>query len=320
MTVARSGVLLALLSFAIFATHDVVVKILGSSYSPFQIIFFSVLLTFPLLTVYMIRDVGPGNLRPRHPWWTAARTGAVIITGVCAFYAFSVLPLAQTYAILFAAPLLITVLAIPILGETVRLRRWLAVLVGLAGVIVVLRPGQAELSPGHLAALLAACTGAVASVVIRKIGQEERSEVLMLYPMLGNFVVTACALPFVYQPMPLADLGLVLVISVLGFVAGLCLISAYRRAEAAIVAPMQYSQILWAALFGALFFDETPDSATLAGAGLIIASGLYIVFREARVSATKPVIATRGRLFSPTSLRLGAFRGGRAAEAAAAER
>lgn len=311
MTASRSGVLLALLSFAIFASHDVVVKILGGSYSAFQIIFFSVLLTFPLLSVYMIRDVGAGNLRPRHPWWSAARTGAVIITGLCAFYAFSVLPLAQTYAILFASPLLITVLAIPILGEKVRLRRWLAVMVGLAGVMIVLRPGQAELSPGHLAALVAACTSAFASVVVRKIGQDERSEVLMLYPMLGNYAVTACALPFVYQPMPVEHLGLVLVISVFGFMAGLCLIAAYRRAEAAIVAPMQYSQIIWAALFGALFFGETPDEATLAGAGLIIASGLYIVFREARVSTTTPVIGTRGRLFSPTSLRLGGLIGSR---------
>jgi len=303
MTGSRKGILLALVAFGIFATHDVVVKFLGGSYSAFQIIFFSVLLTFPLLTVYMLRDVGAGNLRPVHPGWTALRTLAVIVTGVSAFYAFSVLPLAQTYAILFASPLLITVLAIPFLGERVRLRRWMAVLVGLTGVLIVLRPGEAEMSAGHLAALLAAFTGAFASVIVRKIGRDERSEVLMLYPMLGNYVVTGAALPFVYQPMPVQHLGLVVVISGFGFVAGLCLIAAYRRAEAALVAPMQYSQILWAAVYGALFFGETPDGATLAGAGLIIASGLYIVLREARVSANTPVIGTRGRLFSPTSPR-----------------
>jgi drug/metabolite transporter (DMT)-like permease len=251
----------------------------------------------------MLRDVGAGNLRPVHPGWTALRTLAVVVTGVSAFYAFSVLPLAQTYAILFAAPLLITVLAIPILGEKVRIRRWIAVLVGLAGVMVVLRPGGADLSLGHAAALLAALTGAFASVIVRKIGREERSEVLMLYPMLGNYICTGAALPFVYQPMQVAHLGLILVISVFGFVAGLCVIAAYRRAEAALVAPMQYSQILWAALYGAVFFDETPDGATLAGSALIIASGLYIVLRESRVSTTTPVIGTRGRLFAPTSPR-----------------
>jgi len=150
------GALLALLAFAIFATHDVFVKTLGASYSPVQIVFFSVLLSFPLATVMLMRDAKPGNLVPRHPWWMALRTLAASATGISAFYAFTVLPLAQTYAILFAAPLLITVLAIPILGEKVRLRRWLAVLVGLSGVLVVLRPGSTDLTLGHAAALLAA--------------------------------------------------------------------------------------------------------------------------------------------------------------------
>src|SRR6056297_1778793 len=150
------GALLALLAFGIFSTHDVAVKILGGIYSPFQIVFFSVLLSFPLAMVMLMRDARPGTLVPAHPWWLAVRTVAAVITGVSAFYAFSVLPLAQTYAILFATPLLITILAIPVLGEVVRLRRWLAVLVGLAGVLVVLRPGQTDLSPGHLAALVAA--------------------------------------------------------------------------------------------------------------------------------------------------------------------
>jgi S-adenosylmethionine uptake transporter len=134
------GALFALLAFAIFATHDVVVKLLGGEYSPIQIIFFSVLLGFPLVSVMLMNDRTDGHLRPVHPWWTALRTVSAVITGLTAFYAFSVLPLAQTYAILFAAPLLITVLAIPILGEKVGIRRGLAVVAGLIGVMVVLRP------------------------------------------------------------------------------------------------------------------------------------------------------------------------------------
>ena len=183
------GALFALLSFSLFASHDVIVKLLGADYAPFQIVFFSVLLSFPIVSLMLIRDTTPGHLRPIHPWWTALRTVAAVITGLCAFYAFSVLPLAQTYAILFAQPLVITVLAIPILGEHVRLRRWLAVLVGLAGVMVVLRPGATELTLGHAAALVAACTGALASVVVRKIGHEERSVVLLLYPMMAKATI-----------------------------------------------------------------------------------------------------------------------------------
>jgi len=196
------GALLALVAFAVFATHDVLIKYLGGSYSPFQIVFFSVLFGFPFVTVLLLRDQTEANLLPTHPWWSLARTLASVVTAFTVFYAFSVLPLAQTYAILFAAPLLITVLAIPLLGEKVGWRRGLAVLVGLAGVIVVLRPGETDLSLGHLAALVGAVSSALASVIVRKIGREERSVVLILYPMVANFVLMARRCPSSTNPCP----------------------------------------------------------------------------------------------------------------------
>ncbi len=289
------GALLALMAFGVFATHDVVVKVMGGLYSPFQIIFFSVLFSFPLATVMLMRDTTPGNLRPVHPWWTALRTGASVLTGFSGFYAFSVLPLAQTYAILFASPMLITILSIPILKEPVGVHRWAAIVLGLLGVFVVLRPGTSALSLGHLAALAAAVGSATASVVVRKIGRDERSAALMLYPMVTNFVVMACILPFVYRPMGIEHLGLTATIAILGFIAGLIMIAAYRAGDAAIVAPMQYSQILWAAGYGILFFDELPDVLTVTGAAIIILSGLYIVLRETTggVSRFTPVLENK---------------------------
>lgn len=303
------GILLALAAFGIFATHDVIIKMLGSSYSPFQIIFFAVLLSFPLVTLMLMRDPTSGHLRPVHPWWIALRTAAAVMTGISAFYAFTVLPLTQTYAILFAAPLLITVLSIPILGETVRLRRWLAVIVGLIGVMVVLRPGATVFGLGHAAALTAAVCSALASIIVRKVGQDERTVVLLLYPLVANFVVMACALPFIYVPMPIEHLGLVAVISILGFTAGFLLILAYRHGEAAIIAPMQYSQIIWASAFGYFFFSELPDNATMLGASIIIASGLYIVFRESRpnTSENTPVLRTRSRHETGSTFRISPF-------------
>lgn len=297
---------MALLAFAIYSSHDVAVKFLGGNYSSFQIIFFSVLLGFPLVTLMLMSDRSDGNLRPRHPWWTALRTAATTITGVTAFYAFSQLPMAQTYAILFAMPLLITLLAIPILGERVGIRRGIAVLVGLAGVLIVLRPGQSDLGLGHLAALTAAFSGSFGSVIVRKIGQDERSAVLLLYPMIANFFVMGAAMPFVYQPMPLAHLGLMAIIASFGFVATLLVIAAYRSTPAVIVAPMQYSQILWATLFGAVFFDESLDLYTAVGAGIIIASGIYIVLREDRalVSDNRPVLESRSRYETGTMPRI----------------
>ncbi|ETX26895.1 DMT family transporter [Roseivivax isoporae] len=300
--------LIALAAFGLFATHDVIVKRLGADFSTFQILFFSVLFGFPLVTLTLIRDTDPGHLRPVHPWWTATRTIAAVVTGGSAFYAFSVLPLAQTYAILFAAPLLITLLSIPILGEPVRLRRWVAVIVGLCGVLVVLRPGATELELGHLAALVAASGSAVTSIIVRKIGQDERSVVLVLYPMLANFLVMGALLPFVFRPVGLEALALNGAIAVLGFAGAMLVVAAYKTGEAVVVAPMQYSQIIWATGYGILFFDEVPDVATLVGASIIIASGLYIVYRESRAdSSSRPVLKNRTRMDTATQPRISAL-------------
>lgn len=306
MTPNAKGALLALVAFGVFSTHDVVIKVLGATYSPIQIVFFSVLFSFPLATMWLLRDQTSGTLIPRHPYWMLARTIAAVITGFSAFYAFSVLPLAQVYAIIFASPLLITVLAIPVLGEEVRLRRWLAVLVGLCGVLVVLRPGQTDLGLGHLAALACAVAGAFASVIVRKIGREERTVVIMLYPMMANFLVMGALLPTVYVPMPIEDLGRIAIVAVFAWIAGRFLIGAYNAGEAVIVAPMQYSQILWATAYGAFFFAEYPDIGTLIGSSIIIASGLYIVLRESRSKTSNtPVLRTRSRPETGTSLRIG---------------
>ncbi len=291
------GAVYALAAFGIYATHDVVIKFLGSDYTSFQIIFFSGLLGFPLVSLMLMSDRSDGNLIPRHPWWSLLRSVTAVTTGAAGFYAFSVLPLAQTYAILFAMPLLITLLAIPMLGEKVGIRRGIAVFVGLFGVIVVLRPGSADLSLGHLAALGAAVTGAINSLIVRKIGSNERAVVLMLYPMLASVFATGAMMPFVYVPMPIEHLGLMGVIAGLGFIAALLIIRAYRTAPAVIVAPMQYSQIIWAVVYGWIFFGESVDNWTVVGTSIIICSGIYIVLREGtgRVSKNSPVLSNKSR-------------------------
>lgn len=306
---AFTGPLYALLGFALYSTHDVIIKLLGSTYSPFQIIFFATLFSFPLVTFMLMRDPTAGNLRPVHPWWTLARTIFASITAFSAFYAFSVLPLAQTYALIFASPLLITLLAIPFLGEQVSPQRLGAVVVGLIGVLVVLRPGGSEFTLGHLAGLTAAVANAFASVIMRKIGRDERPVVQMLYPMAANFLVFGALLGFVYVPMPAIHLGGLAVISILGFGAGFALVLAYSRGEAALVAPMQYSQIIWATVFGLAVFGEAPDIWTLAGAGIIMISGIYIVIREARPgsSSQAPVTRTRSRGPTAASFRISVF-------------
>ncbi|MBC7144393.1 MAG: DMT family transporter [Thioclava marina] len=299
------GAGLGLLSMAIFATHDVIIKHLGQTYSPVQIVFFAALLSFPLLSVILLNDKREGSLRPVHPGWVIARVITTVVTGLCAFYAFSTLPLAQVYPLLFAMPLLVTVFSIPLLGEKVGIHRWAAVILGLIGVVIVVRPGQSDLALGHFAAMTAAVTGALASVIVRRIGSEERSVVLLLSPLLGNVIAMGLSLPFVWVPLQLPDLGLMAVIAIFGLTASFLQILAYRAGEAAIVAPMQYSQILWAIFYGWVFFHESVDLPTLIGAGVVIASGLYIVFREAtaHTSDNQPVLRTRGRSETVTAPR-----------------
>ena len=296
----RSGqaVAFGLAAFALFATHDAIIKTLGATYSTFQIVFFSVLFTFPLSTFFLMGDRTSATLLPRQPLWIAARSGAAVLSSVCAFYAFSTLPLAQVYAVLFATPILITLMSIPLLGETVRLHRWFAIVGGLVGVIIALRPGAMELGLGHLAALLTAFCGALSAIIVRKIGGQERAVVLILYPLAANFVLMGCLMPFAYRPVPLVDLAASAAAAALSFTAMLLTILAYRKGSASVVAPMQYSQIVWATLYGALFFGETLDLYTSIGAAIVIASGLYIVVRENSpgTSSNTPVLRTRPRL------------------------
>ncbi|MEX0306409.1 MAG: DMT family transporter [Ruegeria sp.] len=290
------GLAFAFMGFAVFATHDVLIKVLGGTYSVLQIIFFATLFSFVPMAVTILADRTTGNFVPRHPWLVLLRSATMIIAMSCAFYAFSVLPLAEVYSLLFSFPLIVTVLSIPILGEVVRAQRWAAVGVGLIGVLIVLRPGATDITLGHLAALTAASCSAFASVLVRKIGNEERSAVLILYPMLLAIVVMSIAQPAVYQPPSLLHLGMMALVGVFSVIAQHLIILAYRAAPAGVVAPSQYSQIIWATIFGMMFFDEHPDIWVAVGASIIIASGVFVVWRESRAntsSTNTPVLRVR---------------------------
>ncbi|MFD2853975.1 DMT family transporter [Seohaeicola zhoushanensis] len=258
MSGQTSGILYALAGFAIYALHDVFIKLLGGTYSPFQVVFFSVLFAFPLTSLMLIREAEPATLRPVHPWWMAARTLAIVIASGASFYAFSTLPLADTYAILFSMPILVTLLAIPILGERIHLHRGIAILMGLIGVVIVLRPGDSALTLGHLAALVGASCSALGAVIVRRTSRDERPVTLLLYPMLATFAVMGAMLPVVYHPMEGRDFAMSAAIAAMAFAGMLLMIMAYKRAEAALVAPMQYSQMIWAVIYGWMIFGEWP--------------------------------------------------------------
>ncbi len=287
------GALLGLAAMSVFAGYDISVKFLGASYSPFQIMFMTGIAAVPLVMAQMALDPQQGNFRPRNLRWTIIRVIVTLFNGLLGTYAFATLPLAQCYAIFFTMPLMISLLAVPMLGERISLGRGLAVLAGMIGVIVALQPGATPLNVAHLAAILAAATGALNYVIVRKMGGIERPAVLIIYPMLAQLAVVTAILPFVYIPMPIEHLALTGLMACFAIGGTYLVIAAYHRAPAIVVAPMQYSQIIWAALAGAFLFDESISAITWAGLGIIIASGLYILWGAKEGGTSAPVLQDR---------------------------
>lgn len=279
-----NGALLGLLGMGLFAASDISIRFLGEGYNPFQVIFFAGLMSVPLIAGFAMVDPTPGPLRPALPGLMALRCLVVVVNGVAGTYAFANLPLAQSYAIFFTMPFFIALLSALVLGERIDILRGVAVVAGLAGVIIALDPGAAVLKWAHAAALIGAILGAGNYVIIRKTGGQERTLVMILYPLMLQLATAALVLPFVYQPMPLRDLGLTALMATVALLGYFAIIAAYRRAPGIVVAPMQYSQIIWAAIFGAILFGEVISLRTWIGTAVIIASGIVIVWRQDRLT------------------------------------
>lgn len=289
---ALKGAGLGLLGFAVFSLHDAVIKsIVGIPV--FQVAFFAILFSFVPFTLFLAFDSTERTMRPRLPGLIALRCLFNVVGLLAVFYAFGKLPLSEVYSLLFAAPILITLLAIPILGERIRAIRWFAIVLGLMGVLVVLRPGSESLSLDHLAAVIAAACVACNSIVTRKIGSREHSLTLIMYPMLTSVVITGIATAFVYVPMAGDVLLKLCSVGVLSVIGQTLMIQAYRSSEAQFVAPMQYSQMLWALIYGAVIFNESADRTVLLGSAVIVCSGLLFIWRELVASVKQPVLRNR---------------------------
>jgi drug/metabolite transporter (DMT)-like permease len=201
--------------------------------------------------------------------------------------------MAEVYALLFAAPMLVTAFSALLLRETVGWRRWSATVVGFAGVVVMIDPSFTALGLGHLMAALAAGAGALSFVILKKIGATEKSAAI-LFSVL--FWIMAVSLPPAVASWiwpSLAQLGVLAAAGLLFGVGQAGLVFATRDAPAVVVAPFQYSQMIWAVIFGILVFGDVPGSNLFVGLAIVIAAGLFIVYRET-VRAT-PVTVGGGR-------------------------
>lgn len=277
-----NGILLALIAYASYSWSDAVIKSLGGQFTVFEIGFFVTLFAGCFLFFTRPADERWRDFwRTSRPWAVQARAWAGIASGVLSVYAFTTIPLAEVYALIFLAPLFVTILSTLILREKVGPWRWLAVVAGFAGVMLVVRPGFRELHLGHLAAFAIAFLAATSVILMRSLAQQEKRTtmlgVLVGYGLLFNglgVAATSFTLPDGRQLIWLVMVG--------AFTAGgqLLQLLAAKYAPANRIAPTHYSQIVWAVVLGSLFFQEDPDLLTLAGLAVLGASGLLTMVRE----------------------------------------
>ena len=277
-----AGIALMITGIASFAVMDAIIKWLTAAYPVPQVIALRSWFGLPFLFWLAMREGGLPALRTRRPMVHAGRFLLVLLLSLGFFYALSKMKLADAIAIAFAAPIIITALSVPLLREAVGLRRWIAIVVGFAGVLIILRPGGGVFDWAALAALGSAVVYALLMITTRAFKSTESSASLMLYPQLGiSLSGIVMVLYFWVTPTPF-DLGLFALAGLFGSIGVMCITHAFRLAPAAAIAPFEYTALLWATLLGYLLWDELPDSVTLLGAGVVIASGLYIIYREAR--------------------------------------
>jgi drug/metabolite transporter (DMT)-like permease len=284
---ARRRAILAILAAALlFAVAAGFVKTLDATIPLAQLVLFRSLFALPVLLPMLPAAGGWRVLRTRHPMGHAIRTFWGLLGMLTAFYGYTQLPLANVTALGFTMPLFLTLLAVPLLGERVGWRRGLAVMVGFMGVLFMVSPGDtqaADLWPS-LIVLFGAFAWAMAMISIRRLGEKgEPGVAIVLWFAIGCSVVSfAASLPVWVWPS-LAQWGLLLGVGIASAFAQLLMTEAYRKGEPTLVAPFEYSGIVWTTLLGALVWAEAPDGWDAVGILILVGSGLYIWRREVQL-------------------------------------
>jgi S-adenosylmethionine uptake transporter len=274
------GMAFAVASYAGFASADAAIKMAGSETSVFQVA--ATLALFALLPVFALAwsQGGVRALWPAKPGLVALRAALTALCSVAVWHAFQSLPLAEVYALMFTAPLIATVMSAVLLGEEVGWRRWTATVVGFVAVLIMVRPGFQTLEPAHLLALIGAILGAASIVVLRRIGAGATSASILFALFTTIFLVSLPGAIAEFRTPTLADLALQATAGLLTGLSQAGLVLATRNAPAVVVAPVQYSQMLWGIVLGAVLFNNLPDLWQVLGFILLVASGLYTVHRE----------------------------------------
>lgn len=285
----RAGILLFLASIGFITVVDTTAKYLTGEMHAFQIVWGYFFGIFLYLAIYALATGRlRGILRATRPGLQVVRSALLVSSIASLFIGLTYLPIAEATVIGFMAPLFIVVLSGPILGERVGLHRWLAVLLGLAGVIVIVRPGGGIAHWAAVMPLVGAVCFALYQIATRVLTRSESTTTTLFYTAAGGFFWTCLLVPFVWVQPSLLHWLAFLFIGALGVAAHLCLILGFEAAQASLLAPFNYSKLLWATLAGWLVFADLPSLNTVAGCSLIVASGLYVLLHERRRPAPGP--------------------------------
>ncbi|PZQ65224.1 MAG: EamA/RhaT family transporter [Phenylobacterium zucineum] len=279
-----AGIAFRVAAMACMAVLSALVKWTGSKGIPvFEIILFRNLFAFVPLGLYIWRTTGFEVLKTRRPMGHLARATVGLTGMVCGFSAVQYLPLTEATALQFTSPLFMTALSAMLLSEKVGRHRWAAVFVGFIGVLIMARPLPGHMNlPGVTLGVLSALGAAGAMVAIRQISDTEKGATIVFYFTLGGVVIGAVGSFFHWVTPDPRTLGLLIVAGLIGGVGQLFLTEALRQAPIGVIAPFDYTQLVWASLLGLVIWGELPHPLTLIGAVVVAASGVYILHREMR--------------------------------------
>lgn len=274
------GILLIIASTLFFAVSDVTAKVLAESLPATGVAWLRYATFVLIVGLFLARNGGLATLRSRHYGLQILRGLGIVGSAFLFTSSLPFLPVADATAIYFISPILIMALSIVFLGETVGWRRWSAAVVGLIGVLIVIRPGTGAFQPAALLTLAGAMSWAAAAIVTRKMGGSDPALTTLTYSALVGFTVLSLALPFSWQTPDARQVLLGVCIGVMSTIGQWLVVLAYRQAKASLIAPYSYTQLISSGLLGYLVFNTLPDQWTITGACIIAASGLYTAYRE----------------------------------------
>lgn len=270
-----------------FPSLNATMKLLAGDYGVVQVIFVRSLGHLVLMLIMLMPGQGLRIFYTRRPGMQLARSALQAVSTAFYVTALTLIPLTTATTIAFTAPLLVVALSGPMLGEKVGIRRWSAVLIGLVGALVIIRPGGALMHWADFLVLGSSLCYAAYQLLTRRIARYDSSRTTGVYTIVVMLVISTAAVPFFWTtPDNLADWGLFAVLGIAGGLGHFFMVKAYQLGQASIVGPFDYGQLIGATLLGFLMFNEFPDLWTWVGAALLIGSGLYVARREAKLAAT----------------------------------